>query len=148
MKRIVCIKWKGVLMLVIGALCVSRCNVPVAMQERALEGAWQTDSIQNIVNGFSYTNNSFDEHWSTFEYHADGVLTERKKDKFRNYRYQLPAKDSLVYTDSLGNHMSAFRILRLDSRQLVLKKAQKPYLPGKNQVLFEVRFFSRINKEK
>ena len=114
-------------------------------RERALEGVWRTDSISNFVNGFSFTNNAFDEHWSTFEYGADGVMTERKKDKFRTYRYQLPSADSLVYTDSTGHRLSGFQIVKLSEEHLILKKAQKPYLPGKNQELYEVRFFTKIH---
>lgn len=132
-------------MLLIAGLC--RCNVPVYMQEQNLKGVWRTDSINNFVNGFSFTNNTFDEHWSTFEYTNDGFLIERKKDKAKTYRYIIPAADSLVYADSLGKRLSGFQILKLTSDQLILKKAQKPYLPGKNQELFEVRFFSKINSK-
>lgn len=114
-------------------------------RERALEGVWRTDSISNFVNGFSFTNNTFDEHWSTFEYGANGVMTERKKEKFKSYRYQLPTSDSLVYTDSTGQRLSGFQIVKLTNEQLILKKAQKPYLPGKNQELYEVRFFTKIH---
>ncbi|MEO6287901.1 MAG: hypothetical protein ABIN80_17845 [Dyadobacter sp.] len=132
-------------LLLIAGLC--RCNVPTNMKERNLEGVWRTDSINNFVNGFSFTNNTFDEHWSTFEYTEDGFLIERKKDKAKTYRYTLPTSDSLVYADSLGKKLSGFQILKLTSDQLILKKAQKPYLPGKNQELFEVRFFSKMNSK-
>ena len=114
-------------------------------RERALQGTWQTDSIRNFVNGFSFTNNTFDEHWSTFEYAADGVMKERKKERFKTYRYQLPTSDSLVYLDSTGHRLSGFQILKLSDEQLILKKSQKPYLPGKNQELYEVRFFSKVH---
>lgn len=114
-------------------------------RENALHGVWRTDSISNFVNGFSFTNNAFDEHWSTFEYGANGVMTERKKEKFKTYRYQLPTADSLVYTDSTGHRLSGFQIVKLSDEHLILKKAQKPYLPGKNQELYEVRFFTKIH---
>jgi hypothetical protein len=114
-------------------------------RERPLQGVWRTDSIRNYVNGFSFTNNTFDEHWSTFEYGADGVMTERKKEKFKTYHYLLPTADSLVYTDSTGHRLSGFQIVKLSDEQLILKKAQKPYLPGKNQELYEVRFFTKIH---
>jgi hypothetical protein len=114
-------------------------------REGDIQGVWRTDSIRNFVNGFSFTNNTFDEHWSTFEYGANGVMTERKKEKFKTYRYQLPTADSLVYTDSTGHRLSGFRIVKLSDEQLILKKAQKPYLPGKNQELYEVRFFTKIH---
>jgi hypothetical protein len=136
LKRIV-----PILLLIIG---LSRCNIPVYMQEKELEGVWRTDSINNFVNGFSFTNNTFDEHWSTFEYGAEGILTERKREKHKTYHYKLPSRDSLVYADSTGHQLSGFQILKLTNSQLILKKAQKPYLPGKNQELFEVRFFTKI----
>lgn len=117
-------------------------------RERELEGEWRTDSIRNFVNGFSFTNNTFDEHWSTFEYAAGGVMTERKKEQFKTYHYQLPTADSLVYTDSTGQRLSGFQILKLSDDQLILKKAQRPYLPGKNQELYEVRFFTKIHAAK
>ncbi|WP_342085952.1 hypothetical protein [Dyadobacter sp. OTU695] len=123
---------------------LTACNT----RERALAGVWRTDSIRNFVNGFSFTNNTFDEHWSTFEYGADGVMIERKKEKFKKYRYQLPSADSLVYTDSTGHRLSGFQIVKLSDEQLILKKAQKPYLPGKNQELYEVRFFTKIHAGK
>lgn len=127
------------------AVTICSCNVPIRMQERDLAGVWRTDSISNFVNGFSFTNNTFDEHWSTFEYGSDGLLTERKKEKSKTYHYLLPAADSLVYTDSTGHRLSGFEILKLTDNRLILKKKQKPYLPGKNQELYEVRFFSKIN---
>lgn len=130
------------LILIVSLIAVfGRCKT----HERELEGVWRTDSIRNFVNGFSFTNNTFDEHWSTFEYGQAGLLTERKKEKSKTYRYLLPASDSLVYTDSTGHRLSGFQILKLSDNQLILKKKQKPYLPGKNQELYEVRFFSKIN---
>lgn len=135
---------KALLTIILPALLFASCNNP----EQELHGAWRTDSIRNFVNGFSFTNNTFDEHWSTFEYGADGVMTERKKERFKTYQYQLPTADSLVYTDSTGHRLSAFQIVKLSGDQLILKKAQKPYLPGKNQELYEVRFFTKIHAEK
>ena len=134
---------RKLLIAILFATTVLCCNAPT--RERELEGVWRTDSISNFVNGFSFTNNTFDEHWSTFEYSADGVMTERKKEKFKTYRYQLPTADSLVYTDSTGHRLSGFQIVKLSDEHLILKKAQKPYLPGKNQELYEVRFFTKIH---
>lgn len=131
------------LLTILFAMFLASCQT----REHALEGVWRTDSISNFVNGFSFTNNAFDEHWSTFEYGADGVMTERKKEKFKTYRYQLLSADSLVYTDSTGHRLSGFQIVKLSDEHLILKKAQKPYLPGKNQELYEVRFFTKIHAD-
>jgi hypothetical protein len=113
-------------------------------KEEQIEGTWKTDSISNFVNGFTHTNNSQDEHWSHFEYTRDGAVYERRKKEFRKYSYKIINSDSLVYLDSAGTYLSGYKILKLDDQQLVLKKQQKPYLPGKNQELYEVRFFSKI----
>jgi len=134
-------KFRILLTMILPALLLASCHT----REHELTGVWRTDSIRNFVNGFSFTNNTFDEHWSTFEYGANGVMTERKKEKFKTYRYQLPTADSLVYTDSSGHRLSGFQIVKLSDEQLILKKAQKPYLPGKNQELYEVRFFTKIH---
>ncbi|HWV29101.1 MAG TPA: hypothetical protein VN038_05590 [Dyadobacter sp.] len=131
---------RALLTILLPAILLTSCQT----RQHALEGVWRTDSIRNFVNGFSFTNNAFDEHWSTFEYGANGVMTERKKEKFKTYRYQLPTADSLVYTDSTGHRLSGFQIVKLSDEHLILKKAQKPYLPGKNQELYEIRFFTKI----
>lgn len=136
-------KLRTLLTILVLIVLIASCKT----RERRLEGAWRTDSISNFVNGFSFTNNTFDEHWSTFEYGPGGVMTERKKEKFKTYHYLLPTADSLVYTDSTGQRLSGFQIVKLSEDQLILKKAQKPYLPGKNQELYEVRFFSKIHAD-
>ncbi len=112
--------------------------------EKNIQGLWRTDSITNYVNGFSFTNDTFDAHWSYFEYKPDGSLFERRKDEFRKSYYKIVQPDSLVYADSTGQTLSKYQILRLDSKQLVLKKNRSPYLAGKNQELYEIRYFSRM----
>jgi hypothetical protein len=113
-------------------------------KEKNIQGLWRTDSIANFVNGFGFTNNTFDAHWSYFEYKPDGSLFERRKNEFRKSYYKLASPDSLIYSDSTGLMLSKYQILHLDSKQLVLKKSQKPYLAGKNQELYEIRYFSKM----
>ncbi|MDQ6478607.1 hypothetical protein [Dyadobacter sp. LHD-138] len=113
-------------------------------KETKLQGTWRTDSISTFVNGFTHTNNSQDEHWSHFEYNSKGEIFERRKAEFRKYNYKVLSSDSLVYLDSAGSFLTGYKILKLNDKQLVLKKIQKPYLPGKNQTLYETRFFSKI----
>ena len=122
---------------------LTRC----ASKEKQIQGTWKTDSISNFVNGFSHTNNSQDEHWSNFEYNDKQEVFERRKAEFRKYNYKLISRDSLVYLDSAGNFLNGYEILKLDENQLILKKDQKPYLPGKNQKLYEIRFFSKISSD-
>lgn len=116
-------------------------------KEKQILGTWKTDSISNFVNGFTHVNNSQDEHWSHFEYTKDGAVFERRKQEFRKYNYKILKSDSLVYLDSAGTFLNGYKILKLDNDQLVLKKLQKPYLPGKNQELYEIRFFSKITSD-
>lgn len=112
--------------------------------EQQLVGVWKTDSIFNYVNGFTETLNIPDEHWPLFEYSADGVLTERKFGQQRALRYQLVSADSIVYTDTSGTVLSGFSVLKLNNEKLVLKKTHKPFLSGKNQQLYEIRFFTKV----
>ena len=116
-------------------------------REKQIQGTWKTDSILNFVNGFSHTNNSQDEHWSNFEYNNKNEVFERRKAEFRKYSYKIVSADSLVYLDSAGTILNGYQILKLDNNQLILKKDQKPYLPGKNQKLYEIRFFSRTSPD-
>lgn len=113
-------------------------------KEENIQGLWRTDSISNYVNGFSFTNNIFDEHWSYFEYKPDKSLFERRGKEFRKSYYKFLDKKILIYSDSLGRGLSRYLILHLDSKKLVLKKVQNPYLPGKNQEVYEIRYFSKI----
>ncbi|MCE7061711.1 hypothetical protein [Dyadobacter sp. CY343] len=113
--------------------------------EEAIVGLWRTDSISNYVNGFSFTNDTKDAHWSYFEYRRDGSLFERRKGEYRKSAYKLISKDSLVYLDSTGKVINGYQILNLNERSLVLKKAQAPYLSGKNQELYQIRYFSKAS---
>jgi hypothetical protein len=117
-------------------------------REEKLNGTWQTDSISTFVNGFTHTNNAQDEHWSHFEYNNKGQVLERRKDEFRTYHYKILSADSLVYLDSAGSFLNGYKIIKLNDKQLVLKKNKHPYLSGKNQVLYEVRFFSKIHPDR
>ncbi|WP_082216937.1 hypothetical protein [Dyadobacter psychrophilus] len=112
-------------------------------REKDIVGLWRTDSIANYVNGFSFTNNTKDAHWSYFDYRADGTLFQRRKGEYRKSRYKLVSADSLVYTDSTGKVVNGYKILDLNDQTMVLKKSQKPYFSGKNQELYEIRYFSK-----
>jgi hypothetical protein len=88
-------------------------------------------------------NNTRDAHWSYFDYRADGTLYQRRKGEYRKSHYKLASADSLLYTDSTGKVLNGYKILDLTDKNMVLQKAQKPYLPGKNQELYEIRYFSK-----
>ncbi len=121
-----------------------QCNTPVFIRERNLVGVWKTDSITNYVNGFTQVSNTPDIHWPLYRYDANGQLTESRFTQHRTFGYKLVTSDSLIYTDSFGAFMSGFKVLELDDEKLVLKRMHKPFLPGKNQHLYEIRFFSKI----
>ncbi|TLV00636.1 hypothetical protein [Dyadobacter luticola] len=114
-------------------------------REKDIQGLWRTDSISNFANGFSFTNDTKDAHWSYFDYRADGTLFERRKGEYRKSKYKFVSADSLVYLDSTGKVANGYKILKLDSRNLILKKEQKPYFSGKNQHLYEIRYFSKAD---
>ncbi|PWJ57362.1 hypothetical protein CLV98_10769 [Dyadobacter jejuensis] len=123
------------------------CNGCRPNRHAAIAGTWQTDSISTFVNGLTRTNNVFDAHWSLFEYRADGTVLERRKQQFRTYNYHFVSQDTLAYQDSTGTTIGTYQILKLDEERLVLKKNQKSFLPGANQELYEVRYFSKQKQE-
>ncbi|MCF2500171.1 hypothetical protein [Dyadobacter chenhuakuii] len=127
----------------ISLICLLVFFTGCSSREKDIVGLWRTDSISNYVNGFSFTNNTKDAHWSYFDYRADGTLFERRKGEYRKSRYQLASADSLFYTDSTGKVLSGYKILDLNDKIMVLKMSQKPYLSGKNQELYEIRYFSK-----
>ncbi|MCE7069341.1 hypothetical protein LZG74_03455 [Dyadobacter sp. CY327] len=127
----------------ISLICLLVFFTGCSSREKDIVGLWRTDSISNYVNGFSFTNNTKDAHWSYFDYRADGTLFERRKGEYRKSRYQLGSADSLFYTDSTGKILSGYKILDLNEKIMVLKMSQKPYLSGKNQELYEIRYFSK-----
>lgn len=131
---------KQILICLVLLISFTQCN----SKEKDIHGLWRTDSIFNYVNGFNFMNNTFDEHWSYFEYKTDGSLFELRGKEFRKSYFKLTKCDSLIYSDSTGYIRSKFAIIHLDAKSLVLKKSQKPYLAGKNQELYEIRYFSKI----
>jgi hypothetical protein len=124
-----------------------QCQPSLPSQEKKLMGEWKIDSIYQYVNGFSLTKRIPERDWSTFEYLPQGIMAEKREEQQKRYRYQLIAADSLIYTDSTGTLLSGFRILKLDDQRLVLKKVRQPFLSGKNQHLYEIRFFSKMQPD-
>jgi hypothetical protein len=133
-----------IFLLLIG-LC--QCQPSLSSQEKKLMGEWKIDSIYQYVNGFSQTKRIPERDWSTFEYLPQGIMAEKREEQQKRYRYRLIAADSLIYTDSTGTLLSGFRILKLDDQRLVLKKIRQPYLSGKNQHLYEIRYFSKMQPD-
>ena len=120
-------------------LCAS-CNPPADVQ---IIGNWRMDSIYDNYNGFSFTNaNPYPKE--VYEYRKDNTVLRKGMGEQLEYRYRL-TDSILTLVDLTGNQGSEFIILHLDENRMTLKKDRKFLFPGKNQVRYEVRYFSRID---
>jgi len=126
----------------IGVLCVLciSCNQPADVQ---IIGNWRMDSIYDNYNGFSFTNtNPYPKE--VYEYRKNNTVLRKGMGEQLEYRYRL-ADSILSFTDAKGSPASEFIILHLDKNRMALKKNRKFLFPGKNQVRYEVRYFTRID---
>ena len=128
-----------VLVLALWLACVS-CNQSADIQ---IIGNWRMDSIYDNYNGFSFTNrNPYPKE--VYEYRKNNTVLRKGMGEQLEYRYVL--KDSiLTLTDTIGNAGSEFIILHVDKNRMTLKKNRKFLFPGKNQVRYEIRYFTRID---
>jgi hypothetical protein len=124
------------------ALCVawSSCSPKADVQ---IIGNWRMDSIYDNYNGFSFTNtNPYPKE--VYEYRKNNTVLRKGMGEQLEYRYLV--NDSILsLTDSAGKAGSEFIILHLDKDRMALKKNRKVLFPGKNQVRYEVRYFTRID---
>ena len=126
----------------IGMLCIlcASCNPSADVQ---IIGNWRMDSIYDNYNGFSFTNtNPYPKE--VYEYRKNNTVLRKGMGEQMEYRYNL-TDSTLTLTDTSGNQPSAFIILHLDKNRMALKKNRKFLFPGKNQVRYEVRYFTRID---
>ena len=120
-------------------LCAS-CNPSADVQ---IIGNWRMDSIYDNYNGFSFTNtNPYPKE--VYEYRKNNTVLRKGMGEQMEYRYNL-TDSALTLTDTSGNQRSGFIILHLDKNRMALKKNRKFLFPGKNQVRYEVRYFTRID---
>jgi len=120
-------------------LCTS-CNPLADVQ---IIGNWRMDSIYDNYNGFSFTNtNPFPKE--VYEYRKNNTVLRKGMGEHLEYRYLL-TDSILTLTDTIGNQGSEFIILHIDKNRMALKKNRKFLFPGKNQVRYEVRYFTRID---
>ena len=128
-----------ILVVALWLACVS-CNQSADVQ---IIGNWRMDSIYDNYNGFSFTNrNPYPKE--VYEYRKDNTVLRKGMGEQLEYRYRL--RDSiLTLTDTAGSQGSEFIILHLDKNRMALKKNRKFLFPGKNQVRYEVRYFTRID---
>lgn len=136
---------KKLIIVLLVVFCQCQSSVGPANE---LIGEWKIDSMYNYTNGFGFTNRVPTDDWSTFQYEPGGRMAEKRYGQQMHYQYRLLPTDSLVYMDSTGHFLSGFKILKLDEQHLVLKKTHRPFLPGKHQQLYEVRFFSKVRPER
>ena len=120
-------------------LCVS-CNPSNDVQ---IIGNWRMDSIYDNYNGFSFTNtNPFPKE--VYEYRKNNTVLRQGMGEQLEYKYWL-ADSILTLSDATGNQGSEFIILHLDKNRMALKKNRKFLFPGKNQLRYEVRYFTRMD---
>jgi hypothetical protein len=134
--------WKITIRILIVTSCIvwASCNPPADVQ---IIGNWRMDSIYDNYNGFSFTNtNPFPKE--VYEYRKNNTVLRKGMGEQLEYRYLL-TDSVLTLTDTTGNAGSEFIILHLDKNRMALKKNRKFLFPGKNQVRYEVRYFTRID---
>jgi len=124
-----------------GAITEKKISVTRAM----LEGSWKEDSIYSYDNGFGFTRRDMEEE-PLQHYQPDGRLRMTKEAEFRFFYYDIPAPDSLIHRTLDNKILGRFKIESLDNGHFVLRKEKKPLFTGKNQVRYELRYFSRIKE--
>ena len=128
-----------ILVVALWLACVS-CNQSADVQ---IIGNWRMDSIYDNYNGFSFTNtNPFPKE--VYEYKKNNTVLRKGMGEQLEYRYHL-SDSILTLTDTACNAGSEFIILHIDKNRMALKKNRKFLFPGKNQVRYEVRYFTRID---
>jgi hypothetical protein len=113
--------------------------------EEKIVGIWKADSLYSFANGFSHSESLKGLDVPNYEYKKSGLVTENKKDQSHKMKYELIGKDSLVYRDTTDKVLTGYKILELTSERMVLKKYRPPFFGDKEQKMFEIRFFTRVN---
>ena len=129
----------SVLIGMISTLCVS-CNSSNDVQ---IIGNWRMDSIYDNYNGFSFMNtNPYPKE--VYQYRKNNTVLRRGMGEQLEYGYDI-SDTTLTLRDATGNQSSEFIILHLDNKQMVLKKNRKLLFSGKNQVRYEIRYYTRVD---
>lgn len=108
-----------------------------------LIGAWKVDSAYTYYNGFEHVKTTGGSDWATYVYGRDGIMKEIKYDSYQSYTFEWCARDSIRIRSTKGGDDNYFKVLRLGSDLLTLKKDKDPIFKGENQNRFEVRYMSR-----
>lgn len=107
-----------------------------------LTGAWEIDSVFDYHNGFTFTN----KHPSPkeiHEYHADGTMLRKGMGEVKQYYYELNGKRLAIRDLPNASTANEMEIIKLDNDQLVLRKNKRPLFENKNEIRYELRYFSR-----
>lgn len=128
------------IIIIIGGLCSCRSEPP----EQLIRGAWQVDSTYSFYNGFEYRQSTPGSDWATYIYDTQGTVKEAKYGTFRPYQYRFDGKN-LIWTTPDASEEIPFEILALNRQRMVLRRDKPPLFPGKGQVRYEIRYFSRID---
>ena len=116
------------------------CHSP---NDAQIIGDWRMDSIYDNYNGFNFTNtNPFPQEMH--EYRKNNTMLRKGMGEQLEYGYSL-ADSLLILKEPVGNQESEFIILQLDEGRMALKKNKKFLFPGKDQVRYEIRYFTRID---
>ena len=122
------------------SFCIVACNEP---KETELLGSWRLDSVYDYHNGFTFTNRD-PYPKEVHEYKNDKTMIRKGMGEQLEYHYS--CVDSILkLTGSAGNPSGEFIIVQLDDNRLALKENKKPMFQSKNEVRYEIRFFSKTD---
>jgi len=110
-----------------------------------LQGSWKIDSVYSFYNGFGFTRTDTEEE-PLQHYQPDGRLRMTREAEFRFFLYEMPTSDSLVHRSLDKKMLSKYQVVKLDHERMVLRKEMQPVFPGKGQVRYELKYFSRIKE--
>lgn len=113
------------------------------VQQSAILGSWKVDSIQTYYNQFTSLIPGDIDH-PTYEYLEGNKIREQKEGDFREFIYEWPAPDSMIFRSPAGETIASFQVLHLSGDRMVLKLKMNPIFEGKGQERFEIRHYSRI----
>lgn len=130
-------------LLVVTILSILALSCTSSVDQKKLQGAWRMDSLYDFYNGFSFMNRN-PQPAEVHVYKGEHTMLRRGMGHERKYYYTIKS-NQIIVSDSLGaSGVGIHLVLKLDSTQLVLKKENRPFFPGKNQVKYEIRYFTRI----
>jgi hypothetical protein len=121
-------------------LALGACDQPAEVK---IVGSWQMDSIYDNYNGFGFTNkNPYPKE--VYEYRKNNTVLRKGMGEQLEYRYA--CNDSILsISEATGGPSGEFIILHIDQQRMALKKNKQPLFSGKNQVRYEIRYFTRID---